>query len=443
MSGQQPTDDDYTVAVAEFVSDEPYEFPNPTRAELAETNGSPSRELELRPVWRPAPSSFDVVDGWVLRARAVFHLAEELAPTDFVPDHLRNKPAAVAACILTGRELGLGPMTSLRHVQVVKGTPTLSAEYKRARVLGAGHRFDIIERTASRCIIEAQRRGSRRPPVRFAYDLEDARRAKLLKPDSAWATRPRRMLFARCSSEVCDAMFSDVTNGLPTTELIEAGEFDEYAGYDEPPAGAASGEAGQPQRTAQRKTPAKQPARTAGPDPESATSGSPAGSGEQVEPEGAKRQGREDPDVATLNPKHPLHKKLMAQFNEIGVKERALRLRACGALGGTTVDSLDHLTVTQAQAVADALDECIAHARNAEPGEGEGGHLTDQQRHIAYQTLGTLVRTEEERRTRADNHELADPPPATGQAAPAQQRGSEPPLDDDPGPPEPPLGADE
>lgn len=189
----------------------------------------------------------DVVDGWLAVASDVIKLASVIAPTEFVPAEYRDNPPAVAAAILAGRELGIGPMTSLRHVQVVKGTPTLSAEYKRARVLSAGHEFDILELNTTRCRVAGRRKGSNKPPLEITFTIEDARTAGLIKDKGAWRTRPRRMLFARAGSELCDFLFSDVVNGLPTAEIVADGaEDDEFAGYDEPPAKPA-------QRTAQRR----------------------------------------------------------------------------------------------------------------------------------------------------------------------------------------------
>src|SRR5258708_13172384 len=80
----------------------------------------------------------DVVDGWLAMASDVIKLANVIAPTEFVPAEYRDNPPAVAAAILAGRELGIGPMTALRHVQMVKGTPTLTAETNRARAPPAG-----------------------------------------------------------------------------------------------------------------------------------------------------------------------------------------------------------------------------------------------------------------------------------------------------------------
>jgi hypothetical protein len=182
----------------------------------------------------------DIVDGWVEKAASVFKLADHICDTDFVPDAYRGNAPAVAAAILAGRELGIGPMTSLRHVQIVKGNPSLSAEYKRARVLAAGHEFTILEINTQRCRVKGKRRGSSEPPLEIKFDMADAKTAGLLNPSrsgkpGAWQTRPRRMLFARAASELCDLMFSDVVNGLATTDLLAEGtDEDALAGYDEP-----------------------------------------------------------------------------------------------------------------------------------------------------------------------------------------------------------------
>jgi hypothetical protein len=191
--------------------------------------------------------------------------------------------------MLTGRELGIGPMTSLRHVQIVKGVPTLSAEYKRARVLAAGHEFDVLELTTVRCRVSGRRRGSAKPPLEITFTMDDAKRAGLLAPSrsgkpGAWQTRPRRMLFARAGSELCDFMFADVVNGLPTAELVGDGDGDDsFAGYNEAPAQASPAPAA---RTARRRQP------TPDPTPVSAAGSAPAS--ETMSPDATARTARPD-----------------------------------------------------------------------------------------------------------------------------------------------------
>lgn len=159
------------------------------------------------------------IHSWLVVMKDVVALAEHICDTQFVPKAIRGNAPAVAAAILAGMELDLPPMTALRHVQVVEGAPSLSAEYKRARVLSAGHKLDITEHTTEACTVTGHRKGHE--PVTVRYTIRDARTAGLVKDRGAYVTRPRRMLFARASTEVCDALFTDITNGLPTTELME------------------------------------------------------------------------------------------------------------------------------------------------------------------------------------------------------------------------------
>ncbi len=195
----------------------------------------------------------DIVDGWVAMASSVFKLAEYICDTEFVPKNYRGNAPATAAAILTGRELNMGPMMSLKHVQVVEGNPSLSAEYKRARILGAGHEFAILEWTNTLCRVKGRRRGSGEPPLEITYTMDDAKRAGLIRDRSGWIKRPRRMLFARAGTDLADALFADVTNGLPTAELLAEGTDadDEFAGYNEADSQEPPKPAG---RTARRKT---------------------------------------------------------------------------------------------------------------------------------------------------------------------------------------------
>lgn len=163
----------------------------------------------------------DVIDGWVQVLDDVSRLANFIAETDFVPRALRNRPAAVAACILTGRELGIGPMQSLKSIHMVQGVPSLSAEYKRARALAAGHEIVFDDTNSTRCVIRGRRSGTERW-VTIQWTLDMARRAKLAGKD-VWQQYPQRMLQARASSELCDLLFPDASLGLATMEVLEDG----------------------------------------------------------------------------------------------------------------------------------------------------------------------------------------------------------------------------
>jgi hypothetical protein len=223
----------------------------------------------------------DIIDGWVQVLDDVSKLANFIAETDFVPRALRNRPAAVAACILTGRELGIGPMQSLKSIHMVQGVPSLSAEYKRARALAAGHDIVFDDTSGTRCVVRGRRAGSERW-VTITWNLDMARRAKLAGKD-VWQQYPQRMLQARASSELCDLIFPDSSLGLATTEILEdggivaleSGEVDAASGEVTSGTQAPAIEAAKP-KTAQRRNP--NPSRT----PAGPTAAAPATSSAQA-----------------------------------------------------------------------------------------------------------------------------------------------------------------
>ena len=151
-------------------------------------------------------------DGWAVVLPAVGDLATKIAQTEFVPDTLRGKPAAIAAAILYGRELGLEPMTSLRSINVIKGKPALSAEAMRAMVLAAGHHIAFEEMTASRCVIVGRRKGTEET-TRVTFTMDDARKMGV-GGGQQYSKMPRQMLAARATAELCRLIFADAIGGL-------------------------------------------------------------------------------------------------------------------------------------------------------------------------------------------------------------------------------------
>ena len=82
-------------------------------------------------------------DSWTAVLGDVGDLATKIARTEFVPKGLQGNPAGVAAAILTGREMNLGPMASLRGIHIVEGRASLTAEMLAARILAAGHEHPV------------------------------------------------------------------------------------------------------------------------------------------------------------------------------------------------------------------------------------------------------------------------------------------------------------
>jgi hypothetical protein len=141
----------------------------------------------------------------------VFRLAESLATSKgFVPAQYIGQPNAIAACILTGAELGMGPMESLREIHVVQGRPTLSAGAMLARAIRSGVRVEWVCSTSTEATLRLSRDGS---SYEQSWTLEMAKRAGLLGKTGPWQTYPDAMLRSRCISAAVRAFCPDSIGG--------------------------------------------------------------------------------------------------------------------------------------------------------------------------------------------------------------------------------------
>ena len=141
-------------------------------------------------------------------------LADVICDTELVPPPMRGRADAVVAVVLTGHELGLGPMQSLQTIDIINGRPELSAEGKRALVLARGHGFDIDSHDEY-CQVFCRRREwpAEREWRAFTFTKADAERAGLWAKDN-WQKYPADMLTARATGRACRALFADVIAGL-------------------------------------------------------------------------------------------------------------------------------------------------------------------------------------------------------------------------------------
>lgn len=158
-------------------------------------------------------------------------LATQICRTEFVPKALRDRPEATLAALLAGRELGLGPMTALNHVNIIEGRSSFSAQLQRAVAMSAGHQIDVVETTPERCVVVARRAGSEHT-VRIEWTMADAKRAGLDGKQN-WRKNPRQMLQARATAEAARLVAPDATLGIPLT-VEEAADGDPLTLEPEP-----------------------------------------------------------------------------------------------------------------------------------------------------------------------------------------------------------------
>jgi hypothetical protein len=273
-------------------------------------------------------------------------IAQRIGGTDFVPEGLRNNPAAITAALLYGQEVGLGRMQSLAKIAVINGRPTLAAEAQRALILAAGHDIWIDESTVSRCTVAGQRKGSDQIS-RVTWTMDDARRANLAGKQP-WRQYPRQMLLARASAELARAVFPDAIGGLAATEELEDLEATQASDGPQPS-----------EQKANRRRRANITAQ-----PAAAPTGPPPAGDLPDDEQAVVDQIAKDFDATETNesePKpppisEPQRKKLHALFRDRGITDRKQRLAYCEKVIGRYIGSSSDLTLDEASAVIDQLE---------------------------------------------------------------------------------------
>ena len=141
----------------------------------------------------------------------LWRTAGHLANSSFAPDGFRGKRDEVYAALLTGVELGLGPMASLRHIAVINGKPTLSAAMQLALLRRAGHRIEVIEQSPKRAAIKGTTPGA--DTLEVSYTIEEAQAAGLAGK-AVWKQYPSDMLWARCVTRYARRADAGATLGI-------------------------------------------------------------------------------------------------------------------------------------------------------------------------------------------------------------------------------------
>lgn len=131
-----------------------------------------------------------------------------------------DTPAKALAIMLAGHELGVRPMSALRHITVIGGRTEPDAQLSAGIVVARepDASFEIIELTETKCTMRLSR-PSRRIRVEYTYELKDAERAGLVKPGSNWQKFPKDMLRAACTKRLCRLAAPDLINAIGSVEL--------------------------------------------------------------------------------------------------------------------------------------------------------------------------------------------------------------------------------
>ena len=152
--------------------------------------------------------------------KEVWRFGEIVCASGLAPKSVRS-PEAATIIVMTGRELGLTAMQSLRSIHVVDGKPLLSADLMLALV--KRHKdceaFVCVETTGKIATFIAKRRGE--PEQRLSFTIDQAQEAGLTGKDN-WRKYPDAMLRARAIAALARLAFPDAFVGVYEEDEIQA-----------------------------------------------------------------------------------------------------------------------------------------------------------------------------------------------------------------------------
>lgn len=134
--------------------------------------------------------------------------------SELVPRQYRGKPADMFACVLLGRQLGIGDMHALRSIYVVDGKASISAELMVTLTRLRGHSI-TADYGEGRVTVKG-RRADNGDEMSVTWTKSMAERAGLAGKDN-WKKYPEAMLWARAVSQLCRMLFPDVLAGMSYT----------------------------------------------------------------------------------------------------------------------------------------------------------------------------------------------------------------------------------
>jgi hypothetical protein len=151
--------------------------------------------------------------------QAMKEQANVLIKSGFLPSTI-NTPEKALAIALSGRELGIGFMESIRSINVIQGKPTISPQLMLARAYQTKEVEDVkIDSTDKRCIVTIKRKG--KTPITSEFGVKEATDLGLMSKDN-YRKQPKTMFMWRALAANLRVTFPDVTSGLYTPEEMGA-----------------------------------------------------------------------------------------------------------------------------------------------------------------------------------------------------------------------------
>lgn len=151
-----------------------------------------------------------------------WRIASAYAKSGLVPQAL-NTPEKVLVAMQFARELGLPPVTAMRQICIINGTPSLWGDLPLSLAMKSGSLEDISEDMEFdkdgrpfKATCALKRKGISTPVVR-TFSMDQARTANL-STKAIWKLYPQRMLQCRARAWALKDLFPDMLNGCAIAE---------------------------------------------------------------------------------------------------------------------------------------------------------------------------------------------------------------------------------
>ncbi len=267
---------------------------------------------------------------WAQAASAAHSLAKSLSQTSFVPKAFAGNPADATAAIILGDELGLSPLSALRSLYVIGGTPALYARTMVALVMSHGHDIWTVEESDQKVTVAGRRKGSEHEE-RVTWTIQRATKAGYTS-NKKYTTDPIAMLYARAAGDVARRIAPDVLAGVPySVEEIELSET--------------------PTTTVTREATTKRRVQRA------------------EKPEAPEPEIPAADEKATTDLTDGTRKRMFALLHEVGIEDRDRQIAGISKIIGRQITSRSELTEDDARAVIVDLE-----ARTAPPATDEADY---------------------------------------------------------------------
>lgn len=164
---------------------------------------------------KESPSELAVSD-----APVTFKTMVMLAGLPSTPEAYQNNPAGMWAASLQGRELGIGPMTSINNIDVIDGTISMRAKLMSALIHRGGHIIKVTEQSTERAAFTCFRYHRQTNTLIEVGDLEytlaDAELAGDVKKPT-YKKHPKAMLTNRLLTLAGRTFYGDCLAGIGYT----------------------------------------------------------------------------------------------------------------------------------------------------------------------------------------------------------------------------------